>query len=170
MSRSSVPPKWTTTSCNGDFDIYVAPIGEDLGKPANAISKIIADTKLPPNIRINTRGLVVTMQSSFRSFGLGLLLAILLVYLILVAQFTSFIDPFLIVLAVPTGLVGVILTLVLDRHDAEHSIADGHRDAAGHGGLEQHPDRGFRQSFCARKDTAYAKRWRMPAASACGRF
>ena len=58
------------------------------------------------------RGLVVTMQNSFRSFGIGLVLAILLVYLILVAQFASFIDPFLIVLAVPTGLVGVIITLV----------------------------------------------------------
>ncbi len=96
-----------------DFDIYVAPTGEDLGKLSTAISKIVANTKLPPNIRIDTRGLVVTMQQSFKSFGLGLFLAILLVYLILVAQFKSFIDPFLIVLAVPTGIVGVLLTLVL---------------------------------------------------------
>ncbi len=94
-------------------DIYVAPSGEDLGKPATAISKIIAGTKLPQNLRINMRGLVVTMQNSFRSFGIGLVLAILLVYLILVAQFSSFTDPFLIVLAVPTGLVGVIITLVI---------------------------------------------------------
>src|ERR1700683_500723 len=93
------------------FDVYVAPTGEDIGGPAKAISKIIAGTQLPPNVRINVRGLVVTMESSFKSFGLGLLLAVLLVYLILVAQFASFIDPFLIVLAVPTGLVGVILTL-----------------------------------------------------------
>ena len=93
-------------------DIYVSPSGEDLGKPATAISKIIADTKIPSNLRINMRGLVVTMQNSFRSFGIGLVLAILLVYLILVAQFASFTDPFLIVLAVPTGLVGVIITLV----------------------------------------------------------
>ncbi len=96
-----------------DFDIYVAPTSEDLGKVANSISKIVANTKLPPNIRVDTRGLVVTMQQSFRSFGLGLFLAILLVYLILVAQFRSFIDPFLIILAVPTGIVGVILTLAL---------------------------------------------------------
>lgn len=96
-----------------DFDIYVAPAGEDLGKLNNAISKIIAETKLPPNIRIDLRGLVVTMNESFKSFGLGLFLAIVLVYLILVAQFRSFIDPFLIILAVPTGIVGVILTLVL---------------------------------------------------------
>jgi len=96
-----------------EVDVYVAPSGEDLGKPAKEISKIIQTTQLPPNIRVNMRGLIVTMQSSFRSFGFGLLLAILLVYLILVAQFASFTDPFLIVLAVPTGLVGVILTLVL---------------------------------------------------------
>jgi hydrophobic/amphiphilic exporter-1 (mainly G- bacteria), HAE1 family len=96
-----------------EVDVYVAPSGEDLGKPAKEISKIIKSTQLPPNIRVNMRGLIVTMQSSFRSFGFGLLLAILLVYLILVAQFASFTDPFLIVLAVPTGLVGVILTLVL---------------------------------------------------------
>ncbi len=51
------------------------------------------------------------MESSFRSFGFGLLLSILLVYLVPVAQFASFIDPFLIVLAVPTGLVGVMFTL-----------------------------------------------------------
>jgi HAE1 family hydrophobic/amphiphilic exporter-1 len=56
---------------------------------------------------------VLTMQSSFKSFGLGLFLAVLLVYLILVAQFSSFVDPFLIVLAVPTGLIGVVLTLAL---------------------------------------------------------
>ncbi len=94
------------------IDVYVAPSNEDLGKPAKEISKIIAATQIPGNMRINVRGLVVTMQSSFKSFGIGLLLAILLVYLILVAQFASFTDPFLIVLAVPTGLVGVIFTLV----------------------------------------------------------
>ena len=93
------------------IDVYVAPSGEDLSKPAKEITKIVDATQLPPNLRINVRGLVVTMQSSFRSFGFGLLLAVLLVYLVLVAQFASFIDPFLIILAVPTGLIGVILTL-----------------------------------------------------------
>ncbi len=54
------------------FDVYVAPTGEDIGAPAKAISKIIANTKLPANIRVNVRGLVVTMESSFKSFGIGL--------------------------------------------------------------------------------------------------
>jgi len=95
------------------MDIYVAPSGEDLGKPRTEISQIIKRLELPRNIRVDVRGLVVTMDSSFKSFGFGLLLAILLVYLIMVAQFRSFVDPFLIVLAVPTGLTGVLLTLVL---------------------------------------------------------
>ncbi len=93
------------------IDVYAAPSKEDLGKPAKEISKIVAETQVPPNLRINIRGLVDTMQTSFRSFGFGLLLSILLVYLVLVAQFASFTDPFLIILAVPTGIVGVILTL-----------------------------------------------------------
>jgi multidrug efflux pump subunit AcrB len=95
------------------IDVYVAPSSEDLGKETQAITKIVSDERLPPNIRVNLRGLVITMQSSFKSFGFGLLLAVLLAYLVLVAQFTSFIDPILIVLAVPTGLIGVLVTLVL---------------------------------------------------------
>jgi HAE1 family hydrophobic/amphiphilic exporter-1 len=95
------------------IDVYVAPTGEDIGGPQREISRIIGHTQLPPNTRVDVRGLVLTMQSSFKSFGLGLFLAVLLVYLILVAQFSSFVDPFLIVLAVPTGLIGVVLTLAL---------------------------------------------------------
>src|ERR1041384_7154573 len=53
------------------------------------------------------------MRVSFKSFGYGLLLAVVLVYLILVAQFQSFVDPLLILLAVPTGLTGVLLILFL---------------------------------------------------------
>jgi hydrophobic/amphiphilic exporter-1 (mainly G- bacteria), HAE1 family len=93
------------------IDLYVAPRGEDLGKPDKEISKIIAQTEHPSAIRVDVRGLVTTMQSSFHSFAIGLLLAVLLVYIILVAQFSSFVDPFLIVLAVPTGLIGVLLAL-----------------------------------------------------------
>jgi multidrug efflux pump subunit AcrB len=93
------------------IDVYVTPTAEDLGAPLKEITKVIKDTPTPTGLRINTRGLVVTMQESFRSFGFGLVLAIVLLYLILVAQFSSFLDPFLIVLAVPTGLIGVLLTL-----------------------------------------------------------
>src|ERR1700737_4804656 len=53
------------------------------------------------------------MRSSFRSFGLGLILSVALVYLILVAQFESYLDPFIVLLAIPPGLTGVLLILLL---------------------------------------------------------
>ena len=93
------------------IDVYVAPAKEDLGKVAAAVKKIIAETKLPAGVRIDVRGSVQGMESSFRSFGFGLILSVALVYLILVAQFKSFMDPIIILLAVPTGLTGVLITL-----------------------------------------------------------
>jgi multidrug efflux pump subunit AcrB len=95
------------------IDVYVSPKGEDLGGLSSEVSKIIQDTKLPPNIRIELRGSVVSMHQSFLSFGVGLLLAIVLVYLVLMAQFASFIDPFIILLAIPSGITGVILFLLI---------------------------------------------------------
>jgi hydrophobic/amphiphilic exporter-1 (mainly G- bacteria), HAE1 family len=95
------------------IDIYVAPSGEDLGKLASGIERIIGQTSIPKDVRVSLRGMVQGMRVSFRSFGLGLILAVLLVYLILVAQFQSFLDPLLILLAVPTGLTGVLIILFL---------------------------------------------------------
>jgi multidrug efflux pump subunit AcrB len=92
-------------------DVYVAPSGEDLSGVYAGVQRIIAGTALPEGVRVTVRGSVEAMRASFKSFGLGLILSTLLVYLILVAQFESFVDPLLILLAVPTGLTGVLLTL-----------------------------------------------------------
>ncbi len=94
-------------------DIQVGLDGEDLGRVAGEVDKIVADTQLPAGVRVNMRGMVEAMRQSFTSFGYGLLLSIALLYLILVAQFRSFVDPFLILLAVPLGLSGVLATLVI---------------------------------------------------------
>jgi multidrug efflux pump subunit AcrB len=95
------------------IDIYVNPAGEDLGRLATGIRGVIAGTRLPGNIRIAMRGMVQGMEASFRSFGLGLILALFLLYLILVAQFRSALDPLLILLAVPPGVTGVLVALYL---------------------------------------------------------
>ena len=94
-------------------DIYVTPKGEDLGKIASSIDKVISEMKIPGNVRINLRGMVQGMRESFKSFAFGFILAAILLYLILVAQFRSFIDPFLIMLAIPMGFIGVLLILLL---------------------------------------------------------
>ena len=95
------------------IDVYVAPSGEDLGGVLKGVNQVLQATQLPKGVRVNLRGSVQGMQASFSSFGFGLILSVVLVYLILVAQFQSFIDPLLILLAVPTGLAGVLLILVL---------------------------------------------------------
>ena len=97
------------------IDIYVRPLGEDLGRIANRIDQITARTTVPAGVTVTLRGLVQSMRSSFMSFGLGLILAVVLLYLILVAQFRSFTDPFIILLALPPGIAGVILTLLWSK-------------------------------------------------------
>ena len=97
------------------IDIYVRPLNEDLSRIANSIDSIISQTQIPTGLSITLRGMVQGMRASFTSFTLGLSLAVVLLYLILVAQFRSFIDPFIIILAVPPGLTGVILTLWLSN-------------------------------------------------------
>jgi multidrug efflux pump subunit AcrB len=94
-------------------DVYVTPAGEDLGKVTTAIRQVIADAKLPPSVRVNLRGMVEGMEQSFRSFAFGFTLSFILLFLILIAQFRSFIDPFLIMLAIPMGFIGVLVILLL---------------------------------------------------------
>jgi len=72
---------------------------------------VLQGASLPAGVKVNIRGMVEGMEASFRSFALGLILAVVLLYLILVAQFRSFTDPMLILLAVPTGLAGVLAAL-----------------------------------------------------------
>jgi multidrug efflux pump subunit AcrB len=94
-------------------DVYVTPAGEDLGKVSSRIGGLIADMKLPANVRVDLRGMVNGMHESFRSFAIGLSLSAILLYLILVAQFRSFKDPLLIMLAIPMGFIGVLVILPL---------------------------------------------------------
>ena len=94
------------------IDVYVSPKKEDLGTIASQIDDIIKQTKLPEGVRVNLRGSVQGMRASFKSFGMGLILSVVLVYLVLVAQFASWQDPFIILLAIPPGLAGVLLMLL----------------------------------------------------------
>jgi len=96
-----------------EMDVYVSPAGEDLSHVISGVNRIIQGLQLPQGVRVTVRGSAQAMQTSFSSFGLGLILATVLVYLILVAQFQSFVDPLLILLAVPTGLTGVLAILYI---------------------------------------------------------
>jgi multidrug efflux pump subunit AcrB len=113
FSRAPSPTEVDHYQIRRVIDVYVAPTSEAVDKVYADVQKIVDKTALPPNTEIHVRGTVQAMRSSFQSFGLGLILSTVLVYLILVAQFKSFVDPFLILLAIPTGLTGVLLILWL---------------------------------------------------------
>jgi multidrug efflux pump subunit AcrB len=113
ISRIQSPTEVDHFQLRRTIDIYVRPLGEDLGRIATSIDSIVATTRVPTGLQVTLRGMVQGMRASFTSFSLGLIMAVLLLYLILVAQFQSFIEPFLILIAVPPGITGVILTLWL---------------------------------------------------------
>jgi multidrug efflux pump subunit AcrB len=113
ISRMKSPTEVDHYQLRRAVDVFVRTSGEDLSKPAASIEKAIAATAVPESIRVRLQGMVQGMRSSFSSFAIGLTLAVVLLYLVLVAQFRSFIDPFIILIAVPPGIAGVIVTLVI---------------------------------------------------------
>jgi multidrug efflux pump subunit AcrB len=95
------------------IDVYVSTKTEALQGVGSDINKLLKNTKTDKNTVLNLRGAVVSMNRSFEEFGVGLILAVLMVYLILMTQFTSFVDPFIILMAIPPGLAGVVLILLV---------------------------------------------------------
>ncbi len=94
------------------IDIYVATRTEALDQVGKRIDGLIARTKTDKNTLLSLHGGVVSMSDAFERFSLGLLISIALVYLILMAQFRSFVDPFIILMAIPPGLAGVVMILL----------------------------------------------------------
>jgi multidrug efflux pump subunit AcrB len=99
-------------------DVFVNVRGRDLGSVAADIGRYIDKIKndrsqVPEGYYIQMRGEVKTMQESFKSLGFGFLLAVVLVYLVMIVEFRSFLDPFIVMFAVPLGLTGVAWMLFL---------------------------------------------------------
>jgi multidrug efflux pump subunit AcrB len=99
------------------IDIYGAVQGRDLGGVAREIAPIIARSKkdLPRGSQLIVRGQIATMQASFSGLLWGLLFSILLVYLLIVVNFQSWLDPFIILTALPAALAGIVWFLFITR-------------------------------------------------------
>jgi multidrug efflux pump subunit AcrB len=94
------------------IDVQASASGRDLGGVTRDIEKAISSLgQLPKATRITVRGQSESMFAAFGRLGLGLILAIALVYLLLVILFQSFLDPFIILVAVPGALVGILWML-----------------------------------------------------------
>ena len=99
------------------IDIYAATQGRDLGGVASDVDKVMHDFrgKLPRGSFMVERGQVETMRLSFTGLGFGILFAIILVYLLMVVNFQSWMDPFIIITALPAALAGIVWMLFTTR-------------------------------------------------------
>ena len=99
------------------FDIFANVSGRDLGGVAGEVDRIIASAKkkLAPGNNIIVRGQVDSMNTAFRRMGLGLILSALLVYFLMVVNFQSWTDPFIILMALPGAFTGIVWGLFLTQ-------------------------------------------------------
>ena len=95
------------------IDIYATPQGRDLGAVATDVRQAMQDTArdVPKGASVVLRGQVTTMTSAYQQLFVGLALAIVLIYLLIVVNFQSWLDPFVVILALPTALAGIIWIL-----------------------------------------------------------
>jgi multidrug efflux pump subunit AcrB len=117
VNRGESPAAISHYNIQTVFDVLASTQGRDLGGVSRDVDRIIADADkhLPRGTRIATRGQVATMRSSFLRLGFGMLLSVLLVYLLMVVNFQSWLDPLIIMMALPGSFTGIIWMLYITQ-------------------------------------------------------
>jgi CzcA family heavy metal efflux pump len=115
FSRSEGPAIVTHYSTRPTMDLYASVDRTDLGAVASDVQRVVAEHSkhLPRDVNIDVRGQVQTMQASYKGLLGGLLFAIVLVYLLIVVNFQSWLDPLIIIAALPAALAGLVWMLFL---------------------------------------------------------
>jgi CzcA family heavy metal efflux pump len=115
FSRSNGPAIVTHYSTRPTMDLYASVDRTDLGSVASDVQRVVAEHSrhLPRDVNIDVRGQVQTMQASYKGLLGGLLFAIVLVYLLIVVNFQSWLDPLIIIAALPAALAGLVWMLFL---------------------------------------------------------
>ncbi|HSS01974.1 MAG TPA: efflux RND transporter permease subunit [Kofleriaceae bacterium] len=115
MTRSTGPANITHYNVARTFDVQANVDGTDLGSVSDAIGEIVEQARksVPTGTRITVKGQAESMESSFNGLRSGLAFAVLLVYLLMVVNFQSWLDPFIILMALPGALAGIVWILFL---------------------------------------------------------
>ncbi len=129
------------------IDIFGAVQGRDLGSVAREMQPILDSARrtLPRGSQMIVRGQVETMTSSFIGLLAGLALAVVLVYLLIVVNFQSWLDPFIIISALPAALAGIVWMLFLSHTTHQRAVADRRDHVHGRRDGEQHSRRELRE-------------------------
>ena len=117
LQRDTTPSVVTHYDVQPVYDVYANVDGRDLGAVAADVDRVLASftPKLPKGSFIETRGQVATMRSSFQGLAVGLFFAILLVYFVMVVNYQSWLDPLIILMALPGALSGIVLMLFVTQ-------------------------------------------------------
>ena len=115
LKRESVPTNLNQSNIQPVYDIYASVQGRDLGSISEDIDKVVAglQKELKPGNTIQVLGQIQSMRDSFRDLGIGLLFASVFVYLLMVVNYQNFADPFVVILALPATLVGILTMLFI---------------------------------------------------------
>jgi multidrug efflux pump subunit AcrB len=115
LKRDSLPTNTNQTNIQPVYEVYASVQNRDLGGVSDEISKIVADLQkqLKPGNTIQVLGQIDSMNSSFADLGVGLLFAAVIVYLLMVVNYQNFGDPFVVILALPATLCGIITMLFI---------------------------------------------------------
>ena len=115
IHRESVPTNLNQSNIQPVYDIYASAQGRDLGSISGDIDKIVAELQkeLKPGNTIQVLGQIQDMNDSFRDLGIGLIFAAVFVYLLMVVNYQNFGDPFVVILALPATLCGIVTMLFI---------------------------------------------------------
>jgi multidrug efflux pump subunit AcrB len=115
FSRDSVSTNLNQTNIQPAYDVYASVQGRDLGGISKEINKIVASlqTQLKPGNSIEVRGQIQSMDDSFKDLGTGILFAAVFVYLLMVVNYQNLGDPFVVILALPATLCGIVTILFI---------------------------------------------------------
>jgi multidrug efflux pump subunit AcrB len=115
FKRDSVPTNANQSNIQPVYEVYASVQGRDLGSVSDEIGKIVADLQeqLAPGNSIQVIGQIQSMNSAFWNLGVGLLFAAVFVYLLMVVNYQNFGDPFVVILALPATLCGILTMLFI---------------------------------------------------------
>src|SRR5262249_41378093 len=113
IERTQGPVEVYHHSLDRVSQLFVNVGDNDLARVAAAVERLVhsEEVKLPRGVRVAVRGEVSSMRASFAEMAFNLTLAVLLVYLVMAAQFSSWLDPLIMIVAAPLGLIGVVAML-----------------------------------------------------------
>ena len=127
IRRETAPTELTHLNISRVTDVFANVEGRDVGGVSADIERGLAQIEVPEGYSIALRGETQAIAESFGGLAFGFALAVVLVYFVMVALFRSFLDPLIVMPAVPLGLVGVLWILWATGTDAQHSIFHGAR-------------------------------------------